>query len=279
MADAGDLQKLPLEIRKEIYKHLLVETKKIDIIRQNCRGGVKVARMDNHQDSKHRGKVWDSRQRRWVDALPSAASILLVNKQISHEARQVLYGSNDFEFDNALALETFLKHTGDAINHLRHIALTGTGALYRGSWASMDRCLVRLAKAKALRTLEFSHLALCHHHKAVHMKSLVEHCKPLLEALQVVFTHKKLKVQVFDVVKIALPPCSHHEFHDDTSGPYDWGSTRRGFRMAHRVKRGGSAETKFCLCRCEEAEQKNKRFTEELRREITGQLGLDVDEM
>lgn len=143
MADAGNLQKFPLEIRKEIYKYLLVELKKIGILRRNCRGGAKAARMDNHYDPKRRGKVCDSRPRKWVATPPRAMSILLVNRQINHEARQVLYGSNHFEFENALALDTFLKHTGDAINHIRHISLIGPETLHRGSWASMDRCLVR----------------------------------------------------------------------------------------------------------------------------------------
>lgn len=281
MADAGNLQTFPIEVRTEIYKHLLVEPRKIGIMRYWARSGNRAARMDNHHNKNHRREVWNPHQRRWVAAPPSVTSLLLVNKQISREAGQVIYGFNHFEFENAGALESFLEETS-AIAHLRHIALIGTGTLYRNSWASMDRCMIRLATAKALRTLEFSHLTFCYQLGHVDMKSLVEHCKPLLEALQADFAHKKLKVQVYDVIKISLPPCSlieagfslarHRVFHRWVRR-----NAYRGMLVTERRKTGRNTAL-YCLCRCEEAEHKNTWFMEELNREVTGQLGLDVNE-
>jgi hypothetical protein len=43
----------------------------------------------------------DSHLRRWVDAPPRTTSLLPVNKAVSAEATQVLYGHNSFVFEHA----------------------------------------------------------------------------------------------------------------------------------------------------------------------------------
>lgn len=281
MADAASMQTLPPEIRKEIYKYLLVEPKKIGIYRHSLAAHNTVARMDCRRNTKHRREVYDRHAKKWVPATPPTASLLLVSRQISQEARQVFYGFNHFEFEHAAALESFLDHTGGAIHHLRHISMIGFGTLFRGSWASMDRCLVRLAKAKALRTLELSHLAFCYQYdfaKLVNVKSLAEHCKPLLQALQIAYDKKNLNVSAFDVIKITLPPCGVVEAHGNPLTDH-WErdhvkTSLRGINITERLLKHCS-ETKMlcCSCRCDEAEDKNERLMQELKKEIAGQLG------
>lgn len=111
VADAGNLEKLPPEIRKQIYTHLLVEPKTIAIkryINPKAYKSREVARMNHHRKSDRNRKVYDRRRKAWVEAPPSTTSILLVNKVICREATPVFYGSNDFFFDNAGALQVSL---------------------------------------------------------------------------------------------------------------------------------------------------------------------------
>lgn len=126
VADAGNLDKLPPEIRKQIYTHLLVEPKTIAIERYTtAHRKSEVVRMNHHRKADHRMKVYDRRRKAWVDAPPATTSILLVNKVICQEATPVFYGSNDFFFDNAGALRDFLTWIGQSRQHLRHVEIAG----------------------------------------------------------------------------------------------------------------------------------------------------------
>ena len=140
MADAGDLGKLPPEIRKEIYTYLLVENETIPI-----------KRLLRDKRERKSGTValqsWTGR----------SSGVLRVNKLISEEAAQVLYGYNKIEFLNAGALRHFLEQIGDAKRHLRHVAIYQDGIIFMKSWNSMKQSIQMLASAKALRTLEVSH--------------------------------------------------------------------------------------------------------------------------
>jgi hypothetical protein len=290
MADAGDLGKLPAEIRKEIYSYLLVERKKIGILRQQAKKqGGKVARIDHHRNKNHRGKFYDRDARAWKDAPPCITSLLFVNKSVSAEASQVLYGFNKFEFVHAGALECFLRHVGPARQYIRSIALVGQGVLYKTHWASFDRSVKLLAQATSLRTLEVSHLVLCGERsaakqKAVTPQELVQHCKPLLKALQANFEKQNLSMSIFDVIKIFLPRCTY----DDGVEDYHKRQHRaRGIfsldgDSGHRlitISRGPKLQ-KFavhvCNCVCEEAEENTRRLLEDVKAEIVEQLGMSI---
>lgn len=274
MADAGSLGKLPLEIRKKIYAHLLVEDSKISIVRLNYGA----AREDNHRNPKHRGKIYNRSKNRWVAAPPSVTSLLRVNKLISQEAGQVLYGCNEFEFEHSGVLESFLDAIGDNTKSLRHISLTPNGILHRGSWLRMDCCLAILKRAKALRTLEISHHTLCRHPwSKVEPKALVTHCKPLLESLKAHFEQKNLGFSILDVIKTSLPPCAHH---DPTlrrhvhKGRGPWGTPGHEYQIAY--KRNWGMHLYHCECLCTTVEDTDKKIVAELRAEIAAQLGLDI---
>lgn len=116
MADAGDLGKLPLEIRKHIYTHLLVEAKAIALkCHIHPRGQTEVVRKSRthkpgNANPYSRVRVYSRDQGRniWVNAPLRIISILLTNKLISQEAAPVLYGCNKFFFDDAGAMRDFL---------------------------------------------------------------------------------------------------------------------------------------------------------------------------
>ena len=125
MADAGDLGKLPPEIRKEIYTYLLVEDDVVPIKR------FLGAKSNRKYDT---AALLPRRTRR-------SNEILRVNKLIYEEAVKILYDCNKFEFLNAVALHHFLEQIGDAKRHLRHIAIYQYGLVFMKSWTSLKKSL------------------------------------------------------------------------------------------------------------------------------------------
>jgi len=81
------LARLPGELRKEIFAHLLRKPDPIELLvtKKN-----QVAHRGHNRDNKHRGEVWDRSAKKWVPAPPVMTAILLVNRQTYHEASQVL---------------------------------------------------------------------------------------------------------------------------------------------------------------------------------------------
>jgi hypothetical protein len=264
MADAGALEKLPLEIRLQIYAHLLVENKKIPIkrITENKHG--RPARMDSHRNVKHPKKLYDFRQRRWVDAPHCTTSLLLVNQAVGEEASQVLYGFNGFEFEHAGALLCFLENIGHSKQHLRRLALIGRGVLYCRSWLAMNRSLSILQHTGNLRSFEVSHFALCdiRNERKVSVKALVSAFAPLLRSLKVTFEKQHLNVSIFDVLRIELPPCSY-------------ASTE--FAQIHQIRHVHGFPLRIlttrkvlqCSCSCAGAEAKNRELIQGLKKEIS----------
>lgn len=290
MADAGDLERLPLEIRKEIYKYVLVESKTIAIKRyinpQDRRRG-EVARMNHHRNSLHRGKIWHQRKKFWYDAPPSSTSVLLVNKRVGQEATPVFY-SNDFAFDTSRALQDFLAWIGDSKQYVRKAAILHLSTMCNNSWNAMDHSLALLTAAKGFRTFAFSHLAFCGRSSfLLDPKTLAKHFVPFLKSLHESRSALGLGANILDVVQIILPPChcehcgkifkkgrqvmccrrpgEPHKLHKERMVPVC---------LDFRPK----ADTRHCSCLCETAEDTNRRFMREMREVFAEELGLDMND-
>lgn len=229
MADAGDLGRLPPELRKEIYSYVLVEPEKVGILRLEVKGLGKVARFNHHRNNKHRGKFYDHDAKAWLDAPPSFTSVLYVNKSVALEATEVLYGFNEFEFLHAGALLCFLRHIGPSIQYLRSISLVGQGVLYNLHWDALDISMELLAQVASLRSLEISHLALCGEHDSpsanrrpvVTPKTFVQHCKPLLGSLKAKAESHNWSLSIVDLIQITLPDCAFDKYLNWLSNLYN----------------------------------------------------------
>lgn len=284
MADAGDLGKLPLELRKQVYTHLLVEFKKVTIIRFGEEKKGRVVRIDHHRRyDKHRGQVYNRRRRRWVKA-PCKTGLLLANKMVNQEAAPVFYRLNVFEFMLADALECFLECLGDSRQYLRHLAFDGRIVLHRYKWNPTERSLQLLAQAGGLRSLELSHAALCSPPRVSNNQwvsdrssiwdtnSLAGYCKHLLKSLKASLDRQDLKMSILDMIKIVLPPCalddgckaSHDSVHARSEESYR-GIPVNGYNLV-------------CTCACEAAEENNRKLVQSLKKEIARHLGLDIDQ-
>jgi hypothetical protein len=259
MADAGDLEKLPPEIRKEIYTHLLVESETI-MVKRLLRGKRK---------RKHGTVALQSGTGR-------SSELLRVNKLISEEAAQVLYGYSKFEFQNTGALRQFLEQIGDSKRHLRHVAIYHEGLIFMNSWNSLKQSIQILASVRALRTLEVSHSAFCGNGTVMlQTKELVEHCKPLLQALHDNFVEKRLSMSVFDIIRVSLPP-SNCELNG-TCSELGKQHLRISFLREYTSRTHKLAiPLGQCRCHCREARQVNDELEQEIRQEVAEQLELDM---
>jgi hypothetical protein len=83
MADAGDLEKLPLELRKQVYAHLFVESENIAISRYRIGPGKQVARSGNCRNFKIGEQHFCYREMELVTAPPCTTSLLYVNKVLN----------------------------------------------------------------------------------------------------------------------------------------------------------------------------------------------------
>jgi hypothetical protein len=263
MADAGDLGKLPPEIRKEIYTYLLAE----DII-------IPIKHFYHFQGAENRCKP-DTVALRLEEKRSSG--VLRVNKLIKEEAVQVLYGYNKFEFMDAGVLHQFLGQIGDAKRHLRHVTMCRDGLVFMGSWKLMEQSIQMLASVKGLRTLEVPHSTLCRIGtltNKIQIKELVQHCKPLLAALNDHFIKNDLGASVFDIIKIPVPlgvckllsMCNPKVEHP-----------RMVFITDHAGRRHLRKMTPLqCHCACKRFEDEDNKLEQELKEEIAKQLKLDL---
>ena len=258
MADAGDLGKLPPEIRKEIYAYLLAESHITPI------------------NSPRKAKSKHDTVTLWSKTKQSSA-ILRVNKLISKEAVQVMYGCNKFEFVNAGVLQDFLRQIGDAKRHLRHIAICQDGLVFMGSWTSTKNSVQMLASVEGLRTLEIPHSALCRTStlkNKIQIKQLVEHCKPLLAALNGHFIKEGLGASAFNIIQIPVPvgvcklrgTCRAKVEHPRIVFVTDY-ITRSHTKKLSPLQ---------CHCACSKLEDENNKIKQELKEEIAKQLNLEL---
>jgi hypothetical protein len=258
MATAGELGRLPPEIRKEIYAYLLVEAKASPSKR---RRQVRVAsKLIKHDEIALtcRGTF-----------LKSSIGLLRVNKAINEEAAGVLYGGNEFEFGNTGVLHQFLQEIGNKKRFLRHVSISESGLVYQNSWEAMKLSAEMLASAKGLRSLRIWHHDLWQEHQPVsNVKDLVQCCNSLLRALQDEFGELGLDASVLDVINIVISPCHWPHLPSFTEAE----PVRLLFNTRGRIVRLVYSE-----CPCPKAEDVRNMLMQELRGEIAKQLGLTLD--
>lgn len=145
MADCGDLEKLPPEIRNEIYALALVQAEPFALcnfdgdqkrLGESAGRGRNAPKMNKEWARSDKAKVAPVGHRRNRKArgytgvgskyveVPSNVALTRVNKQLNVETSSVLYGFNFFNFKTTCALERFLKQIGNNKQHLRTVGLS-----------------------------------------------------------------------------------------------------------------------------------------------------------
>lgn len=127
----------------------------------------------------------------------------------------------------------------------------------------MQQSIQISASVRSLRTLEVSHAALCPNGTpGITIKKLVQHCKPLLRALNDEFVEKDLNATVFDVIDIVLPhsvcqgkvPCRARYDHPRKVFIDNW-AIGKSMTFLPRLQ---------CKCHCRNAQETNNELKLEL---------------
>ena len=127
---------LPPELRERIYGYVFAERKgyQIDIysgsfsrkrgVERGPTESTKLVCGPNFRNRKtHMGQIWDHQTAKWIGGPPSGLSLLLVNKQIHHEAAPVAYRTNRFIFKNEVfsRVDRFVEVIGTSAKHLGEV--------------------------------------------------------------------------------------------------------------------------------------------------------------
>ena len=153
---------------------------------------------------------WDSDTKKWKNREKHLLGVSGVNKQIHHEAAEILYGTNRFTFEDPQTFSLLAKLGRASVRHLRHIDIEiprgGTGIHLTAALNLLKHCT-------SLRSLRIPHSAFCtavnsysHRTKAiVTVDTLVEACTPMLFALEKARQQTRFTQSVLDV--ITCLPC------------------------------------------------------------------------
>jgi hypothetical protein len=263
------LQDLPLELRQKIYALAISssDTTKIAAYpRQNNSGrrSTEVA-LPVLED----GQAQCTRNHN--------TSLLWVSKQVSADARPILYGYHKFTFETTRALELFLDQIGDMKQYLRHVALGPCGYEHDSGpqdalYGATKRSFTMLAAATGLQTLVVSHYDFCRiRHKPEPknaISNLVSASAQLLQAICNARNARGLKVDLassLEIVKIQLPNCLGCATCG-TSGVHMSSKRIIGF------KQGSLPRRLRCYCRCNVAEANNQMLMENFKRSVSETL-------
>ena len=263
----SSLQSLPLELRQKIYTLAITPlgTNKIEARsrQQGFKSGLEEVALPVIDDGHAQ------------HAPNTDTALMRVSKQVSVDARPILYGCYKFTFQNCRALELFLDQIGDMKQHLRHVAIATGGYEHDDGllYGATKRSFAMLATATGLQTLSVSHFDFCCSDYSpqpnADFENFVGACARLLQATLDARNAKGLKVNltsILDIVKIVLPDCS---------GCCACGKAGIQYVMRQRAvcfKDGRVKKRRRCRCKCLEAERNNEVLMEQFKHSVALKL-------
>ena len=266
------LKDLPAELRLKIYALALVPTNITKIAaypRENA---------SDHYSNEVALLALESGQ---TQRKPHDKTALLrVSKEVSAEARPLLYGSFHFFFLSMRAFELFLEQIGPMKKHLRHVAL-GPNAYEHDIgpqgplFAATKRSFTMLAEATGLQTFGISHFDFCRGNNlskvSIGFDDLVVVAGQLLQAIHCARNAGGLKSDLagmLDIVRFDLPDCAGSYCCEKS------GMQRPERRSCVDFKQYSPNRFLRCYCKCSKAERNNEELNKELKRCVTAYLEL-----
>ncbi|KAK5676316.1 hypothetical protein LTS10_011128 [Elasticomyces elasticus] len=142
---------LPPELRVVVYEMVLSEPNPISMTTYKFRP----VRETFPNQALYQDLKWDPSLGKWIDQLPSSASLLRVNRQMNAETAPLLYGhKTTFNFKRMQDLRLFLSSINTMRQHLRSIRLVSD---YRYERHEGPLAFYLLKDAKVLQTFYLSH--------------------------------------------------------------------------------------------------------------------------
>jgi len=215
MADAGELEKLPPEIRNEIYALVLVQPEPL----ASCNFRGKQKSVGERVSRSHRAPRTKNESNRSDKPKASSVALLCVNKKIHMEAAPVLYGRTKFRFKEANNMPRFMNSIGNNIQYLGHVGIAAGGWAYRHGFRGARHAIKALAAAKSLHTFEVSHVDICPNMSPRTRKDypgsreVVKLCRPLLESLEIAYKTNGIKASILEVIKVDIANDGESKIH------------------------------------------------------------------
>lgn len=273
------LQDLPIELRQKIYALAVVP---LDITKIATCSRPRGPSGDVEEVALSANKHGNAQS-----APNGGTGIIIVSKQVSADARPILYQCHQFEFQTSRALELYLEQIGDMKQQLRHVAIATGGYEHDPGYlyGATKRSFVMLAQATSLQSFGVSHFDFCcdaySTQPKVDFENFVSGCTLLLQAIANTRSAKGLKVSLasmLEIVKITLPECVGCSACD-RSGPQHV-STKRGYSLPQAVSRNRgygfgqavSQKRRRCRCKCLEADRNNEELMKQFKRSVANDL-------
>jgi hypothetical protein len=263
------LQTLPLELRQRIYTYTINPPETTKISAYTRRLPPKCVPEEIASSVLEDGKAHPTPK--------NDTALLRVSREVSADARPILYGCYKFSFQDCRALELFLDQIRDMKQYLRHVAIATGGYEHDHGplYGATKRSFAMLASATGLQSFSISHFELCcaaySPQPNVNFEAFVDACAQLLQAILNGRNAKGLKVSQsshLNIVKIVLPACSG-------CAACSTGGRQMPARRTLKVGQGVSKVRRRCRCQCLEAEHNNEVLLEQFKRSVAIKLHLE----
>lgn len=223
------MDRIPAEIRSEIYEHLLVARSPLQVVLFENDAKLQQAKMAIRIGMSGRSASDFLMQKKTEGIrIPTEAerlAITRVSKQVLQEVTPIIYGKHKFEFHEADALAKFLGKINNNTMYLRQLALPSSHG-WNISFSSLN--FERLALATNLTKLEVNADAFYKHalsaNGKISVKDFLAQFKSFLGALVKSKEQAREKKSTLDVIDVATqhtPLCSVVPGNDDCFCPRD----------------------------------------------------------
>lgn len=286
----GDFEKLPGELRNEIYRlaldppevvklqsyqprdelHYLIDGKPSSRV-----AGEEVAPVNHKRKSERRCQQWVGRK--WVEA-PRKTALLQVNKQFKTEASPILYGSSRFEFTTLPTFERFMKQVGDNKRFLTSVMFR---CLSDGPETPAGRrAMEALVVAKSLHTVKLSDFPL--YSPESHIQETIEQyvsmCLPVLKSIDKSQKAQNLNANIIYLLGLEVNYRTPSSLHRKESDCNEQCATRCVQRVNGGINfhRLGTYCQGWCKNMCVDFRERCEKVETSVEEEIAKQLELST---
>ncbi|OQO02182.1 hypothetical protein B0A48_11734 [Cryoendolithus antarcticus] len=200
------LDRIPIEIRKDIFSYVLTKEWPIQfaVVRSSGKSSGKYVSRFHNRNSKHPGQVYIPKTKSWVQAPLIVTALLQTCKQIQAEASEVFYGCNEFQFKTTSVAAGWLTTFEGPMHAIKVLDVGGdlTTKAAKGFW----KALLPLVN---LRVLKLEHIHLCPKSlsKSIRLTALQRELTPFLKVLRDSYKHQGLAANAADVLQISNYRC------------------------------------------------------------------------
>ncbi|KAK6441365.1 hypothetical protein LTR95_002418 [Oleoguttula sp. CCFEE 5521] len=200
------LDRLPIEIRKDIFSYVLTKQWPIQfaVVRPSGKGSGKYVQRFHNRNSKHPGQVYDPKTKTWIQAPLIITALLQTCKQIHAEGSEAFYGCNEFQFKTTSVATGWLTTFEGPKHAIKKVDIGGdlTTKAAKEFWKALPS-LVNLR----ILTLEHIHMCPKSLSKSITLAALQRELTPFLKVLKESYKRQGFAANAADVLHISNYRC------------------------------------------------------------------------